>query len=351
MGQHNHNSNSCDHSQGHGSKIDLLLISSSLVIAIAWLSWFIYGEGLSGHWHEFSHGVYDLINTMAIGIVIGIVFIGMLGRIPREFVIAIIGRTRGMKSIFRACLAGLLLDVCSHGILMVGAKLYERGASTGQVIAFLVSSPWNSFSLTIILWTMVGFGWVITFIIISMLIACITGYVFEILENRNVIPANANRSDLPEEFKVIEQARKHLSKVRFSLALVKSMLWQGLLESRMVMRWIFFGVVLAALIRTFISPETFQTWFGPTLAGLGMTLVVATVLEVCSEGSLPVAADLLNRANAPGNSLAFLMAGVSTDYTEIMILKEATSNWKIPLLLPVISLPQILLMGYLLNQV
>ncbi len=117
----------------------------------------------------------------------------------------------------------------------------------------------------------------------------------------------------------------------------------------MVLRWIFFGVILAALLRTFLSPDQFSSYFGPTVAGLLLTLGVATVLEVCSEGTLPVAADILTRAGAPGNSFTFLMAGVSTDYTEIMILKEVTRYWKIALFLPLVTLPQIILLGYLLN--
>ncbi|NIT57756.1 MAG: ATPase, partial [Aliifodinibius sp.] len=126
-------------------------------------------------------------------------------------------------------------------------------------------------------------------------------------------------------------------------------IWNGLKDSRMVLRWIFFGVILAALLRTFLSPDQFSSYFGPTVAGLLLTLGVATVLEVCSEGTLPVAADILTRAGAPGNSFTFLMAGVSTDYTEIMILKEVTRYWKIALFLPLVTLPQIILLGYLLN--
>jgi uncharacterized membrane protein YraQ (UPF0718 family) len=60
---------------------------------------------------------------------------------------------------FRATLAGVCLDLCSHGILAVGMKLYERGASTGQVMAFLLASPWNSFSLTLILFGLIGVSW------------------------------------------------------------------------------------------------------------------------------------------------------------------------------------------------
>jgi uncharacterized membrane protein YraQ (UPF0718 family) len=105
----------------------------------------------------------------------------------------------------------------------------------------------------------------------------------------------------------------------------------------------------AGLVRAFLSPETFGTWFGPTLAGLGLTVLVATIMEVCSEGSTPIAADLLTRANAPGNGFAFLMTGVSTDYTEIMVLKETTRSWKIAFFLPLLTVSQVLVVAWLLN--
>ena len=44
------------------------------------------------------------------------------------------------------------------------------------------------------------------------------------------------------------------------------------------------------------------------------------------------------------------MAGVSTDYTEIMALKETTQSWKTALFLPLVTIPQVLVIGYLLNQ-
>jgi hypothetical protein len=58
----------------------------------------------------------------------------------------------------------------------------------------------------------------------------------------------------------------------------------------------------------------------------------------------------MTRASAPGNSFAFLMAGVATDYTEIMVLRDTTKTWKIPLFLPLITLPQIILLGWILNM-
>ncbi len=44
------------------------------------------------------------------------------------------------------------------------------------------------------------------------------------------------------------------------------------------------------------------------------------------------------------------MAGVATDYTEVMSIKERTKSWKIALFLPLVTVPQVILIGWLLNQ-
>jgi uncharacterized membrane protein YraQ (UPF0718 family) len=57
----------------------------------------------------------------------------------------------------------------------------------------------------------------------------------------------------------------------------------------------------------------------------------------------------MNRAGAPGNSFTFLMAGVATDYTELMSIKDTSGSWKIALYLPLITVPQVMILGYFLN--
>ena len=143
--------------------------------------------------------------------------------------------------------------------------------------------------------------------------------------------------------------KSQLSEARFTSSTFFEMAKSGILDSRMVLRWILFGVLLASAIWAVLDVSTYQEYFGPTMAGLLLTLLAATIIEVCSEGSTPVAADLLTRAKAPGNSFAFLMAGVSTDYTEVMVLKDTTKSWKIALFLPLITVPQIFLIAWLVN--
>lgn len=351
-----------DHSQHHHQpetpkaccatkqKRDWLLTASAVTIA---LGYGYHALGIDVHplLAVLTESIFELMNKMWWGVLLGIFFVGLLARIPREFVVSILGKGGTFGGILRATAAGVLLDLCSHGILLVGMQLYKRGASLGQLMAFLIASPWNSFSLTLILWALVGFKWMIGFLLLSFLIAIISGYIFDRLVAKGVLPPNPNHFDLPIDFYFWKEAKKSLGKADLSPAAILQMLREGLKDSTMILKWIFFGVVLASLIRTFVDPSTFSTFFGPTAMGLGATLIFATILEVCSEGSMPIAADLLTRAGAPGNAFAFLMTGISTDYTEIMSIKETTGHWKISLFLPLVTVPQVVLLAIILNNI
>ena len=334
-------------------KIDYLLWSTSIIITLLYGLHLLFPGVVAAvpYLNKASHSVFELINTLWWGILLGMLMVGVLSHIPREFVISLMGRGGTFSGLIRATLAGVLLDLCSHGILMVGAKLYERGVSAGQVMAFLIASPWNSFSLTIILIVLIGLKWTLAFIALSMLIALITGFIFDKLVANKHLPANPNQCDIPEGFRFWPEAKAQLKALKINGDFIKSIANHSISDSKMVLRWIFLGVLLAALLRAFISPDAFEAYFGPTLMGLGLTVLVATILEVCSEGSAPIAADLMTRAGSPGNSFAFLMSGVATDYTEVMVLKQTTASWKIALFLPLISVPQIVLIAWLMNVV
>lgn len=298
----------------------------------------------------YSHACHELLSRAWWGLLIGIVAVAVIGRFPRELVAAVLGRGGSLSGLFRAVGAGVLLDLCNHGILMVGMSLYKRGASLGQTLAFLIASPWNSLSLTLILAALIGWGWMFAFIALSMLVALVTGWIADRLVRAGKIPPNPNAVNLPHDYRVGPAVRGVLRTLKPGAANYLQLAREGLSGSKMVLRWIFFGFVLTALIRALVPDASFQQYFGPTIAGLFLTLLATTVIEVCSEGSSPIAADLLTRAHAPGNAFVFLMAGAATDYTEIMSLRETTRSWKATLALPLISTPQVLLVGWLLHQ-
>ncbi|MCB9808568.1 permease [Candidatus Peribacteria bacterium] len=333
---------------------DWLLIICTLIIAAAYTANLVNVANLvslPSAITAFNLNVFELSNKMWWGVALGILAVGVLAGMPKELVMSVLGKGGTFGGILRAVAGGVLLDLCSHGILLVGMQLYKRGASLGQLMAFLIASPWNSLSLTLILWALVGIQWTLGILALSLVIALISGVIFDWLVKRGTLPNNPNAQDLPDHVTFSKELEKYFSSLSPSAGSSVQLLKTGIMESKMILRWIFFGIVLAALIRATVPTEIFTSLFGPSLLGLGATLLFATILEVCSEGSMPVAADFLLRAGAPGNMFAFLMTGISTDYTEIMALKETTGHWKISLFLPLVTLPQVVLISLVLNNI
>jgi uncharacterized membrane protein YraQ (UPF0718 family) len=321
-----------------------------MTVFIAGIALHLAYPGAPQQLHTFGQACHELLARSWWGLLAGIAAIAVIGRLPKELVAAVLGRGGSFRGLMRAIGAGVLLDLCNHGILMVGIGLYRRGASLGQTIAFLIASPWNSFSLTLILAALIGWHWMGAFILLSMLVALLTGWMTDRLVAAGIIPCNPHSVDLPEEYRMRTAIRETLASLRPGLRNWLGLAREGISGSRMVLRWILFGFVLTATIRALVPEEWFREWFGPSVAGLFLTLLATTLIEVCSEGSSPIASDLLHRAHAPGNAFVFLMAGAATDITEILSLREATRSWKATLALPLLTTPQVLLIGWLLQR-
>ena len=190
--------NHCSPPQATPSKQrpDYLLWTSASLVLLLYLGQLLLGPqaSLPGWLLIMASGIYELINNIWWGLVMAVITVGLLDRIPRDLVISALGQGGSLKGVVRATCAGVLLDLCSHGILMVGTKLYERGASLGQMMAFLIASPWNSLSLTLILISLIGWGWTLSFVVLSMAIGVISGLIFDALVRRKVLPGNPHKA-------------------------------------------------------------------------------------------------------------------------------------------------------------
>lgn len=336
------------HTHGEDGKPDFLLWGSLTVIAVT-VTLHLFVPGLP-YLHDLGGAILMYLKSMWWGVLLGILAVGMMQKVPRAYFSALLGRGDTFGGLLRACAAGLLLDLCSHGILMVGVKLYERGASLAQVMAFLIASPWNSLTLTLILISLIGLPWTLAFIAGSVVIALVTGMLYLILTKKGMIPANPNLHVPEPDFDLRADMKQRLKGFRLTPEFFLSIVRDGVHDAGMVLRWLFFGTILAGMIHSFVDTSTLTSYFGPTFLGLLLTLAATTIVEVCSEGSTPIGAELVTRAGAPGNGFAFLMAGVATDYTEVMVIRQMTKSWKVALSLPLLTVPQVLLLGWLMNH-
>lgn len=261
---------------------------------------------------------------------------------------------KGKKSIFLAVFLGFLASACSHGILAIAVSLYKKGASTAATLAFLLAAPWANLAITVLLFAL--FGAKALFIIGgAILIAIVAGFIFQILEEKGLIESHGDTGTTllrPERSQGTSDGQTRTAGIKWpgwrnlAIGVVKSS-WS---LAKMVAWWVLLGFFLGSILGTFIPEEVFHQYFGPSILGMLATLVLASVIEVCSEGSAPMALELFQKTGAFGNTFVFLMAGVATDFTEIGLVWTNIGK-KAAIALLAVTVPLIVLIGYFLNQI
>lgn len=336
---------SCDMSKKSPIYKNKTFIVSAILLFVIALSAFVPTL------NPFRVAFFDYFELIWWAILLGIFIGGIIEHfVPRKYISHILSRPQ-KRTVFYAVVLGFLMSVCSHGILAIAIQLHKKGASNAAVIAFLLASPWANVAVTIMLLGFFGLK-ALYIIFAAILIAIITGLVFQYLEKTGFIEANKNQLEYDESFSIKDDLLSRIEKRKTSKISFKEDLkgvYNGAVSlSNMVLWWILIGMGLAAAAGAYVPEHFFHNYMDSSLSGLGVTLFVATVIEVCSEGSAPMAFELFKQTHALGNSFVFLMAGVATDYTEIGLLWHNVGK-RIAILLPIITVPQILAFGWLMN--
>jgi len=324
-----------------------------LVIVCLVLSCLILASFIFPFLKAFRITFFEYVLMMGLPIGLGFLIGGCIEYyIPQEYVSKTLNQNN-KRSILSAIGLGFLMSACSHGILAIAIQLYKKGASVSSVIAFLLASPWANLVITILL---IGFfGWkAFVIIFLSLMIAFVSGLVFQELEKRSFLPKNKYAKEHQNQFSIREDFIRRFKAYPFSssqvLLDVKGILKGVVSLADMVLWWILIGMMVASLAVVFVSPDTFSQFLGPNITGLFVTLFSATIIEICSEGSSPLAFEIYRQTQAFGNAFVFLMAGVVTDFTEIgLIWKNIGRRTALTLLL--VTVPQVIFLGLILNMV
>jgi len=305
--------------------------------------------------NDFFEAFIDYLKLIWWAVLLGFLVGGIIDYfIPREYIEKYLSRHR-KRTIIYAVIFGFLMTACSHGILAIAMELYKKGANTASVVAFLLASPWANLPITVLLFGF--FGLKAAFIMISaLIIAMITGLIYQRLERKGMVECShcAMGEDRPvlTDFSIINDVKRRWKEYDFTaknnIDAIKGTIKGSWSLTKMVMWWLLIGMLMASFARAYVPQHLFMEYMGPTFLGLVVTLLFATIIEVCSEGSSPLAFEIFNQTGAFGNSFTFLMAGVATDYTEIGLIWHNIGK-KAALWLPIITVPQILILGYLFN--
>ena len=274
--------------------------------------------------------------------------------IPRQYIEKYLSRHR-KRTILYSIIFGFLMSACSHGILAIAIALYKKGANTSSVVAFLLASPWANLPITFLLF---GFFGTKALLLIgsALFIATTTGLMYQVLERKGWVECQhcIRGEDKPvlANFSILSDVKKRWSNYAFTGVNLKGS-FVGVMKgswalTKMVMWWLIIGMIMAAFARAYIPHDLFVMYMGPTVLGLLVTLAFATIIEVCSEGSSPLAFEIFEQTGAFGNSFVFLLSGVATDYTEIGLIWSNIGK-KAAIWLPILTVPQVLLIGFIFN--
>lgn len=300
----------------------------------------------------FRETILAFFSMMMLPVALGFFFGGIIdASVPGEYISKHLSR-RNPSTVFYAVGLGFLMSACNHGILALSMALHRKGASGAAVVSFLLASPWANLPVTFLL---VGFfGWKgILVVLLALLIALVTGLLFQQLEKRGWVEVNVHSVEVTADFSIRRDLKEKFRKFHYTNAgfLAWSVkVWASIrMLLEMVLFWILLGVFLSALAAAFIPAHWFDRFLGPDVTGLFVTLAFATVLEICSEGTSPLAFTIYQKTGAFGNAFAFLMAGVVTDYTEVGLIWKNLGR-KSALWMLALSLPQVILIALFLNR-
>ncbi|MFQ5621260.1 MAG: permease [Candidatus Nanoarchaeia archaeon] len=291
-------------------------------------------------------GFVDYLQLIWWAVLLGLFLGGVIDwYVPRDYIVKYLAQPR-KRTILNAAVFGFLMSACSHGILAIAIQLYKKGASVPAVIAFLLASPWANLPITILMFGFFGVK-ALYLIVVAMFIAVVTGLVYQVLDRKGWI-----ESSVPgkvKKFNTWNDVKKRWGKYKFDLGTDVGGVLSGMWAlNKMVTWWILIGMTMASFARAFVPTSFFHQYMGATALGMVVTLVIATLIEVCSEGSSPLAFELYSQTGAFGNSFVFLMAGVVTDMTEIGLIWSNIGR-KSAIWLPIITIPQVIFFGYLFN--
>ena len=115
--------------------------------------------------------------------------------------------------------------------------------------------------------------WSIIFILLWPVIAIIKGWVFDLFIKRSILLPNHNRVKLTEGFQFRQNKKRNFcKKIRFLF--FEEVILDGIVESKI-------GGMLIIIWN--IARSDSQNYFGPTFIGLPVTVIMAAVIELCSE--------------------------------------------------------------------
>ncbi len=253
---------------------------------------------------KFFAELWAVILELGFPLLLGIIIAGALHvLLPQGFIHRTFGG-RGLKSIVKASLIGVPMPLCSCSVIPTAIGLKKDGASNGASTGFLISTPQTGVDSILVSASFLGWPFAIFKLVVAFITGLIGGSLVDFVERNQKI----ENEPVAIREKIVGFWPKVKEGVEFGVFELIGMIY----------RWIIFGVIVAALITTFVPTGYLSdiAWIGG-IGGLFLMLVISMPMYVCATASVPIAASLIAAGMPPGAALVLLMAGPATNVATI----------------------------------
>ncbi|KAF0207140.1 MAG: efflux transporter SaoE [Actinomycetota bacterium] len=222
---------------------------------------------------------------------------------------------RRISTLFKAAFSGMMLPLCSCGIIPIGLSLYYSGAYLGPTLAFMTAAPIINPAALILAYALLGPKIATIYALGGFLVSIAVG----VAGNRFGGPEL--KMDVPES---AVEARAAVRREPFPRRVLAGQRWGFLELGAMMSRYALVGMLLAGGIIALVPDAFIQSYLGnPGVLSIGAAAALGGVMHVCAVGHIPLTAALVAAGAAPGLAITFLMAGVGTNIPELV------SIWKL----------------------
>lgn len=286
----------------------------------------------------------DILNDASVWLVMSFALAGLLHNFLRPDRLQRMLGNRKLSSIVRGTVSGMLLPICSCGVIPLGLGLYYSGAYLGPTLAFMTATPIINPAAALLAYGLLGPQIATIYLISGFIVPMVVG----LLGNRL---AGVELKAPGVEQIVSDSEMERSDEIGLRQKLTSGLHWGFMELGVMVSKYIVLGVFLAGLIIAVVPRGLIQEYLGnPGMISLAGIAVLGAVMYVCAVGHIPFIAALVASGAAPGVAITFLMTGAATNLPELISIYKIIGRRAVAIYtLTMVSLS--MLIGYLTNVV
>lgn len=254
----------------------------------------------------------DILNGASVWLVFSFILAGVLHEFLEPSKLQNMLGNKKISSIIKATLSGMLLPICSCGVIPLGLSLYYSGAYLGPTLAFMTATPIINPIAVILCFGLLGPEITLIYVLCGFLLPLIIGVMGNMFSGSELY-LDLGDSEAQERIDFEEET------VPIHEKIINGMHWVLNDMGMVVSKYVILGMAAAGFILTVFPSSIIEKYLGnPGVLSLGSVAILAAIMYVCAVGHIPFVAALIASGASPGVAIVFLMAGTATNLPELM---------------------------------